>query len=40
MAYKIHVDELEKFKDEWIRIDLVTLPKFTNKNVSFGELSK
>ena len=34
-AYKRQVDEVEKFEDEWIKINPVTLPKFTSKNVFF-----
>jgi len=37
---KRKVDEIEQFEDEWIRIELVTLPKFTGKHFNFWELSK
>ena len=30
-AFKIKVDDVEKLEDEWIRINPVTLPKFTSK---------
>ena len=34
-ASKRQVDEVEKFEDEWIRINPVTLPKFTSKHFIF-----
>jgi len=39
-ASKIQVDEIEKFEDERIRIELVTLPKFIGKNFNLWEMPK
>ena len=39
-TYKRQVYEVEHFENEWIKIDIVTLPKFSGKIFIFWELSK